>query len=183
MTGGFTLGFNGGGPPEMQLSRVSDDLSVVRGNHQLAFFGASAVRMVDQLLHHRLQQKDDAFNGQTTRFGHGGLFHGERPQMGLGNPSPQHKRSKNVGLYGADTWKVNQKLTLNYGLRWEPFFPMIHLDGSAIISTRRVEKGIKSHVYERPSGRVLYRRPRIPGSGRQYTQWWNFSPRLGWHGT
>ena len=73
--------------------------------------------------------------------------------------------SKYIGLYGADTWKVNQKLTLNYGLRWEPYFPMINLDGSAIhFDPDALRKGIKSNRFdEHTAGRVLYRRPRIPG--------------------
>ena len=31
-----------------------------------------------------------------------------------------------------DTWKVNQKLTLTYGLRWEPYFPQINRDGTSV---------------------------------------------------
>src|SRR5215472_1775654 len=37
-------------------------------------------------------------------------------------PSPG-ERQKRTFFYGQDTWRVTPKLTLNYGLRWEIYFP------------------------------------------------------------
>jgi hypothetical protein len=37
-------------------------------------------------------------------------------------------RGKFVGFYGQDSWIVNRRLTLNYGLRYEPFFPWHEAD-------------------------------------------------------
>src|SRR5690349_16758414 len=72
------------------------------------------------------------FNGQTTGLAMADYFMGNVSQLRIGTNTAHNKRSKYAGLYGADTWKVNQKLTFNYGLRWEPYFPMINLDGAGI---------------------------------------------------
>ena len=36
-----------------------------------------------------------------------------------------------VGVYGQDSWKANQHLTVNFGLRWEPYIPFWNRNGHA----------------------------------------------------
>src|SRR5260370_7686253 len=33
------------------------------------------------------------------------------------------EHQKRFGLYGQDTWRITSRLSLNYGLRWQIYFP------------------------------------------------------------
>ena len=39
-------------------------------------------------------------------------------------------KQRYFGLYAQDTWKVSPTMTLNYGVRWEPWFPQQHQNGA-----------------------------------------------------
>ena len=30
-----------------------------------------------------------------------------------------------MNLYATDSWRINPRLTFNFGLRWEPYLPMV----------------------------------------------------------
>jgi hypothetical protein len=99
----------------------------------------------------------------------------------MGAPAGTHKKSTYVGAYAADTWKVHQRLTVNYGVRWEPYFPMVNRDRSAIhYDEDALRKGLKTTQFvNAPPGLFFNGDPGFPGLRGQYNQWWNISPRLG----
>ena len=89
---------------------------------------------------------------------------------------------QSVGLYGADVWRVNRKLTLNYGLRWEPYISAKDANGFTMAFVREnFDKGIRSSVYTNaPVGLVFPGDPGFPtDGGNTVNKLAQFAPRFG----
>jgi hypothetical protein len=104
------------------LFQVADDIDMLRGRQQISF-GVNFMKM--QLNYLSTFQS----NGQFT---FGGAFSGDNladfmlgtPSTYVqGNPEAENWRYTYFGLYVHDNVKVKQNLTLNAGVRWEPYFP------------------------------------------------------------
>ena len=87
-----------------------------------------------------------------------------------------------VGLYAQDTWRASDRVTLNAGLRWEPYFGQSVLN-SAIsnFSLDNFRRNVKSTVFRNAPAGLIYPGDAGYPSGKTglNTQWWNFSPRVG----
>jgi hypothetical protein len=178
VTGGFNINHTAGSS-RSAIFAANDDLSVLRGNHQMAFGANSAMWWVNSYTntyHTRF-----VFNGQTTGLGMADFFIGRSNEFSAGSPVPQNKRDKYIQVFAADTWKVSPKLTLNYGLRWQPYTPMIHRDGGAMnFDEEKLKQGIKSVRFDNtPAGVFFNGDPGFPGDAGLYNKWFNFAPRVG----
>jgi hypothetical protein len=159
---------------------LNDDLSLVRSNHQITL-GSQITLWWTNSYSNQYATTQVSFNGQAVGLGMADFFTGNVASFQLGTPSGQNKKNQYFGLYGGDTWKLNQKLTLNYGLRWEPYFPIVHLDtGVFHLDMDALAKGIKSTRFTTtPPGVMFAGDPGFPGLSGMHTKWANFSPRLG----
>lgn len=105
----------------------------------------------------------------------------------------QRAKQHEFGAYAQDAWRLNNRITLNYGLRWEVALPYEPLTPTFSTSTLADLCGV-SGIGSGPGGRqcnlfqpgtlaggnivptyTLYD-PSEPG---YRTRWWNFSPNLG----
>ena len=84
VTGGFATGFNGGGPTRNATFAASDDLSVLRGDHQMAFGGQASAWWTNSYTV-GFSRVTATFNGQTTGLGMADYFIGATSSFRMGN--------------------------------------------------------------------------------------------------
>jgi Carboxypeptidase regulatory-like domain len=180
ITGGFSTGYNGAGKLTSAILSLSDDLSVLHGNHQMAYGAQYSYWQVNSYSDSNAKLAF-SFNGQTYGLGMADFLLGRASQLSAGTFSEQFKNGKYIGIYGADTWKLNQRWTLTYGMRWEPYFPLRNRDGSAInFDENALRQGTRSQrLINAPPGLTFTGDPGFKGETGQKTRILNFSPRLG----
>lgn len=84
------------------------------------------------------------------------------------------------GLYASDSWKVNRRLTLNLGVRWNPFVPSTPNQGAIWFSQEAYNQGIHSPSFPNlpPGYFVGGYDPGIPKTGIE-PDYDIFDPRVG----
>jgi hypothetical protein len=105
------------------FTTANDELNWIHGSHQFSF-GARLTRALALDLANVRSIGNYAINGQTTGLGLADFMAGILSQMRQSIPNNLDVRQWFFGAYAQDTWKASHRLTLNFGLRWEPFFPM-----------------------------------------------------------
>ena len=86
-----------------------------------------------------------------------------------------------MALYAQDTWKARQNLTASFGLRWEPYWPLIDTKGANYnFDYDRFRQGIYSTVFKNaPAGFYYNGDPGFPVPSGANKQWSHFAPRIG----
>src|SRR5215475_8344070 len=169
-------------PTQYQLN---DDVSTVRGSHQVAFGVGSTHGRVNQRANF-LSGGSFTFNGSATGLGMGDFMLGRVFTFQQGTPNKLVIHETRFNLYVTDNWKVGRRLTANYGVRWEPFFPQKVPDQGPVpgpvynFSHDRFLQGIQTSVFANaPAGFYYTGDPGFPARTGINTQWGHFAPRLG----
>jgi hypothetical protein len=182
ISGGFSFGGQGGNVPGLTNAtgyQASEDLSWVRGAHQIGF-GVNYIRSILNSSAYTNAAGVFAFTAANTGSGLGDFMLGKPNTYTQAGVSLFYFRANYIGEYVQDTWKVNSRLTLNGGLRWDPYLPMNWKDGTFHFNQQWFDQGIHSTVYTNAPAGVLYTGdPGVPGGKNQANQWGKFSPRLG----
>jgi len=183
VTGGFAIG--SGSTVDDNLYETnsytfSDDVSTLRGNHQLSLGGSFMYALHDDFSHF-VSGGTMLFNGQTTGLGMADFLMGNLSQLTQGGPYRNYVDQKQFAFYGSDAWTMSPKLTFTYGVRWEPYLPQRMVDGRVYsFDYDRFKAGTKSTVYPNaPAGFYYPGDPGFPGKSGMFNKWTNFAPRLG----
>ena len=183
VTGGFDIsaGTATKGLFETDAAQISDDFTMVRGNHQVTMGGSLAYWKMNFLTHAR-SGGNWTFSGQLTGLGLADFLLGRVARLEHGGPGALPMDQWHTGLYVQDTWRASNRVTVNAGLRWEPFFGQNVLNGAiSNFSMENFRNDVRSRVFlNAPAGLIYPGDEGYPdGMSGLNTQWWNFSPRAG----
>jgi hypothetical protein len=164
--------------------QIADDVNWTKGKHQLAF-GVDYIRDQFNSVNTWISNGSFTFNGQYAS----GKTMGDSLaafMLGVMNDYTQSAnlvnatRGTTMALYGQDSIRVLRNLTVNVGLRWEPWFvPYDKYNHGNTFSMAAFNAGQRSTVFTNaPAGLLFYGDPGIP-RGYENSALANFSPRVG----
>jgi len=182
VNGGFEARNAGPSRFVTDASQLSNDLTLVRGDHQLALGGNVAYWRYSFQSHAR-SGGTWTFSGQLTGTGLSDLLLGRVGRLEHGGPAILPMDQWYMGLYAQDTWRLSPRVTINAGLRWEPYFGQSVRSGAVYnFNPDNFRNDVRSQVFlNAPAGLLYPGDDGFPTSGKRgvSAQWGNFSPRVG----
>ena len=159
---------------------ANDDVNFVRGSHQFSF-GGSVIHAILVSNSYAWSAGTFLFTGALTGSPMIDFLSGKVTQIHQGSPNPQYLNQDYISLYASDVWKATSRLTLNYGLRWNPFFPGVFRQGDVTsFSIDNFNKGIRSQVIPgAPTGFTYPGDAGFNGKSSMPKALTHFEPRVG----
>ena len=181
----MTNGFGGSGYPGFFMTngfQLAEDVDLLHGAHQISF-GANWIHAQENGLTAFPMNGGFTFNGSRTggnRIGMADFFAG-LPSEFRQAQSIVYDRMNYIGLYAQDSWKISPRMTLNAGLRWEPYFPPHNIQSKAHhFEESWFREGLTSTVFTNsPAGYLYPGDPGYPGRSNTFGRLNQFAPRLG----
>ena len=183
VTGGFDIGASTAakGIADNQTWALNDDLSIVKASHQIGMGVSVAYWKVDQQTWAR-GSGQWTFTGQATGLGMADFLVGRVAVLDHSGLTGITFDQRYLGSYLQDTWRLNQRITINGGVRWEPFFSQNLLRGAITRFERDdfARNVISTQYLGAPAGLIYPGDPGFPdGATGLETKWMNFAPRAG----
>ena len=156
---------------------MNEEVSLVRGAHQMSF-GVGAMNGRQNNITSGVTQPRFNFNGAELNLGLADFMLGRVGTMTNAKVGTHTVKATTIGAYATDSWKAMPKLTVNYGVRWEPYLPQ-WVDHIYNFDYERFRQGIKSSVFlNAPAGMYYRGDPGFPENGIN-AQWLQLAPRVG----
>ena len=161
--------------------QLAEDLTVVKGNHQFGV-GANVQFFRGNYTSTSRANGNWIFNGSATGLGLADLLVGRVTSVEHGGPNRVLVNNWHAGLYAQDSWRASSRVTLNLGVRWEPYFGQnVENNAITIFKMENFQRRIKSQVFRNAPAGLIYPGDEGFPSGQTGLdiQWWNLAPRLG----
>jgi Carboxypeptidase regulatory-like domain/TonB dependent receptor-like, beta-barrel len=161
--------------------QLADDFSWTKGSHQFQY-GVSFIRPTQTSTFCVYCNGLFSFTGAATGTAMSDFIAGALDGMTQLNISHDDENWRYIGIYAQDSWKISPRLTLNYGLRWEPYlagsFPNNQV--THFVMPDFLNNVHSSQFPNAPAGTLYPGDPGFQTGGRpNLTTWNNWAPRIG----
>lgn len=154
---------------------VREVVTVERGSHEVRL-GGEVVRVSQDISNTNTQGGSFSFTQNLSGSNLADFMLGQVSRFTQGAGQYQNLRGALWSLFAQDNWKVNRKLVLQLGLRWDPYWPYTE-------TKNRVpcfRPGGHSQRYPNaPVGLIFGGDPGCPAGSGYQSDLLNFAPRLG----
>jgi hypothetical protein len=181
ITGGFSISTNHLGDFDRGDFTIREVVTKIKGAHELRF-GGEAVRVRNHIINTFQMAGNIQFNGQLSGASDGlaDFMFGRASQWRQGGGEFKYLLGTRWGFFFQDNWKVSDRLSLNLGMRWDPYIPYYDREGRVLC----FQPGTTQRSVRYPNAPLgfLYggvnHDPGCPVGGSEPT-WWNLEPRVG----
>jgi hypothetical protein len=175
----FSVSGGAVGPFNASSFSWTDDLTWIHGGHNISLGGGLQRSRVDL---GDVFQGPGSFTFTSDQVGNAlaAFMIGKLRTFNQGAGEFKNNRNLFPALYATDSWHAAQRLTLTYGIRYEPYFPWNEIQGRVEqFSVARYQAGIKSQVFPNaPAGLSFPGDAGMPDRGTTGALT-NFAPRVG----
>lgn len=179
VTGGFSISTNHLGDFDRGDFTIREVVTKTKGRHELRI-GGEAIRISNHITNTFQMAGNFQFNGQLSGNGLADFMFGRTSQFRQGGGEFKWLKGTRWGFFVQDNWRATQRLTLNLGVRWDPYIPYYDREGRVVCFQPNTTE--RSQRYPNaPLGLLYGGKDHDPGcpQGGSENNWWNIGPRIG----